>query len=127
MQDWEELSIVDPVLLIRINQLYEPGMSRQELYDCTRGVWVLGPRRENAAYALAVFQGEVLEVYQIDQWHLAGTTSYASRKIDLDRYEGRWEFTGTVASEEVRARYVGENVSHYFKRGEANPVKYVNC
>lgn len=127
MTDSVELEIPDPVLLIRINQLYKPDMRADELYDCTRGVWVVGPRRSGAKYALAVSHGEVIEVFEIDEWHLAGSTPYVSRQIDLERYEGRWEFTGRPASNAIRSRYVGESVAHYFKRGEANPIKYVNC
>lgn len=127
MSDESELEITEPMLLIRINQLYEPAMTPHELYDCTRGVWAVGPRRAGAKYALAIFHGEVLEVYEIEKWHPAGTTSYESREIDLKRYGGRWEFTGVVAREDVRSKYVGEWVAHYFKRGEANPVKYINC
>lgn len=123
----DDLEIQDPVLLIRINQLYSPDMTPDELYDCTRGVWVVGARRENAKYAVAVYKGEILEVFEIDGWHRAGTTQYGSREIDLDRHGGRWEFTGRIASEDVRSRYVGESAAHYFKRGEANPIKYVNC
>lgn len=67
MSKQDELAIQDPVLLIRINRLYQPDMSADELYDCTRGVWVVGPRRDNAKYALAVYESEVLEVYEIDQ------------------------------------------------------------
>ncbi len=122
-----ELEIEDAVLLIRINQLYESDMTPRQLYDCTRGVWAVGPRRERAKYAPAVFQGEVLEAYEIGDWHPAGSTHYESREIDLERYDGRWEFTGRTAPEEVRSKYVGESVAHYFKRGEANPVKYINC
>jgi len=122
-----DLEISDPVLLIRINQLYEPGMTAKEVYDCTRGVWVLGSRREQARYALAVYHGEVVEVYVIGAWHPAGTTRYTSREIDLERYGNRWEFTGHVAPDQVRSRYIGQSVAHYFRQGEANPVKYIKC
>ena len=39
---------------------------------------------------------------------------------------GRWEFTGRVAPEEVRSRYVGRSVAHYFRPGNVNPVMYLN-
>jgi hypothetical protein len=101
-------------------------MSEHELYDCTRGVWVLSHKREQARYAFAIYQGEVLEVYEIESWHRAGTTSYLTREIE-PQYSNRWEFAGKLARDDLRQRYVGRSVSHYFKRGEANPVKYVNC
>ncbi len=129
MQSSPSLSadIREPALLIRINQLYRPGMSVQELYDTARGVWVLGERRFRAEWAFAVASGKVLEVYSIEEWHPAGTTQYHSRVIDMERYWNRWEFTGERAPEELRERYLGQDVSHYFPRGAANPVMYVNC
>lgn len=47
--------ITDPVIVIRIQQAYRPDLSAQALYEVTRGVWVIGPRRSTARYALAVF------------------------------------------------------------------------
>ena len=121
-----DTDIVEPALLIRINQLYYPEMDPEALYDTTRGVWVLGKRRANARYAFAIYQGEILEVYAIDKWHRAGTTTYSNREIDLQEYGNRWEFTGTPAAD-IRDRYIGRSVAGYFRRGAANPVMYVNC
>jgi hypothetical protein len=121
------IKIEEPSLLIRISQLYRQGMSAEELYDATRGVWVLGERRNDAAYAFAVANGVVLEVYAIEAWHPAGSTPYHRRVIDLDRYAGRWEFTGRRAPDAMRERYIGRSVAHYFSRGAANPVLYVGC
>jgi uncharacterized protein len=123
----EPADVADPAILIRINQLYEPGMSAEELYDTTRGVWKVAERRDRARLALAVYHGEVLEAYEIEAWHPAGSTAYTSRVIDVARYGNRWEFTGRLAPEVVRNRYVGKSVAHYFEQGAANPVRYVNC
>jgi len=68
------LSVTDPAILIRINRLYRDGMTEDELYDATRSCWKLGSRRNRAKYALAVFEGVVQEVYEIDGWHEGGTT-----------------------------------------------------
>ena len=59
-------SIIDEsVMLIRINKTYSPTMTKQDLYDVTRGVWKVGDRRNAPNYAFAVFQGYVKEVYKI--------------------------------------------------------------
>ncbi|MBH2020656.1 MAG: hypothetical protein I8H91_14190 [Burkholderiales bacterium] len=63
----------------------------------------------------------------IRQWHPAGTTSYATRAKKNVEAVGRWEFTGGLASEKLRAKYLGKSVSHYFKRENTNPVFYVNA
>jgi len=49
----------DPVILIRINQLFKHGMTPEALYDATRGIWKLGERRHKAKYALAVYEDRI--------------------------------------------------------------------
>ena len=88
------MEVAEPSLLIRIPRLYREGMSARELYDATRGVWKLGRRREGAQLALAVESGAVREVYEIHEWHPAGSTNIRS--------SGRPIFSGdclTIASE----------------------------
>ena len=63
MTDCERIIIVEPTILIRINQFYRQGMSGKELYEATRGVWKVGIRREKVRIAMAVFKGFVKEVY----------------------------------------------------------------
>jgi hypothetical protein len=120
------VDVIEPALLIRINQLYWPEMPAEDLYDATRGVWVIGERRHAAVYALAIADGIVREVYEIESWHPAGTTPYATRVIDQARYGNRWEFVGRLAPDAIRAKYVGHSVAHYFARGASNPVMYAN-
>jgi len=55
-----EAKIIEPSIIIRVNQLYRSGMSRGELYDITRGIWPMSERRERAHYAFAAFQGPFL-------------------------------------------------------------------
>ena len=125
-QSARPLTVTDPVILIRINRLYRDGMTEDELYDATRSCWKLGSRRNRAKYALAVFEGVVREVYEIGGWHEGGTTPCKSGIHKKPRTEGRWEFTGRMAEESVRSRYVGRSVAAYFTQGQQNPVKYVN-
>jgi hypothetical protein len=116
------VEVTDPCLLIRINRLYRHGMAPHELYEATRGVWKVGVRREQARYALAVFEQVVREVYVIEAWHRALTTKYSTRTFG--KVDGRWEFTGRVADEPIRSRYVGRSVAKYFKQGMQSPVTY---
>lgn len=117
-------TIREPAILIRINRLYRPRMSAEELYDATRGVWKLGARRYHAPYAIAVYQGVVRQVYEIQEWHRAGTTRYAKRK-DVN-VPGRWEFTGTVA-QQLSKLYTNGSVAECFSPNCQNPTVYVNC
>jgi hypothetical protein len=120
------VTITEPGLLIRINKLYRPGMDSIALYETTRGIWILGPRREKAHYVFAVYQGVIREVYEIEAWHKAGTLEYRTRsRPDVDA-AGRWEFSGHV-SEQLSAKYKGGSVDHHFSQGAQSPVKYLNC
>jgi len=123
----EPVEIVDPVLLIRVNQKYRHSMPAEELYEITRGVWKLGPRREGAKYACAVFEGVVKEVYAPVAWFPAGTTAYRTRLPEDVELPGRWEFAGEIAESTVRERYLNRRIESYFKKGLQNPVVYVNC
>jgi uncharacterized protein len=119
------VNIREPSILIRVNQLYRPGMSARQLYEVTRGVWVIGKRRETVKYAMAVYHGVVREVYRITSWHPAGTTPYRYRPRADVRAPGRWEFRGAVAEPRIRKRYVGGSVEHLLPTGSQNPIKYV--
>lgn len=121
------VTIDDPVLLIRVNQLYRHKMSEHELYEITRGIWKLGERRRGARYALAVFEGVVREAYAIAEWRPAMITGYSTRDLSERDLGGRWEFVGGPASEEVRTKYRLHSVRAYFRRGNQSPVIYVNC
>jgi len=117
----------DPVLLIRINRLYRHGMSELELYEATRGVWVIGKRRTTAKFAFAVFEGIVREVYEIHSWHPAGTNHYSSRAQKDVKIPGRWEFVGKIASDDIREKYVDHSVKEYLRVKAQNPIAYVNA
>ena len=58
--------ISEPVIAINIAQQYPYVKNASELYEVTRGLWRLNRHRaEKAKYALAVFRGEIKEVYEI--------------------------------------------------------------
>jgi hypothetical protein len=118
--------IDDPVILIRINQMYHYGITELELYEATRGRWVVGERRNQAKYALAIFDGLVREVYRIDKWHPGNTTVYLTRHF-TEEASGRWEFTGEVAESAIRDKYLLKSVREYLAPNSQNPIKYVNC
>lgn len=107
-------------ILITINKLYRSNMTPLELYEATRGIWVVGPRRNRAEYAMAVYQGVVREVYRIQEWHTSGTLEYQTRDSSNFKSRGRWEFSGEVANA-IRDEYVGFSVG---KSGQ-NPIRYM--
>jgi hypothetical protein len=116
--------IKEPGILIRINKLYRYGMSPVELYDATRSAWKVGPRRDDAKLAFAVYEGVIREAYKITGWFEAGSTyahQHAGRAVSRP---GRWEFVGVIADDRIRKRYVNRFVG--FAPGAQNPVSYVN-
>ncbi len=126
--DAQEVEITHRVILINIRRLYRYGMSPLELYDVTRGVWKVGPRRESAEYAFSVYAGIVRAVYSIAAWVKAGSTmtarDYSEKDYELSE---RFEFVGKLATDHIQRKYLGKSVRHYFAPGSQNPIKYVNC
>ena len=122
------VNITDPVILIRVNQLYRHGMPAAELYDITRGVWVLSSERASKMkYVFAVYEGVVREVYEPEKWMPALTTKYPTR-TDLvpDDANGRIEFVGKIAPEAIRQKYLLGDVTAYTKVSLQAPCLYIN-
>ena len=119
-------------LLIRINRSFTDASAAgaMALYDTTRGSWTISrdsPRAKKSKFALAIYGGIVREVYTIKMWFPGGTTQYSDRDMEQERFEGRSEFVGRIADEKIRREYRWKDVSHYFKHGSANPIRYVSA
>jgi hypothetical protein len=113
---------MEDALFIKISKRYKENMTEEELYEATRGVWVAKKERlKNIKFAFALFKNRIVEVYNVEDWFDAGTTEYKTRTIMNKK--NRYEFTGKVATE-IRDFFIGKSVSRYYKRGEANPIKY---
>jgi uncharacterized protein len=118
----KRINVKHKAILITINKLYRSDMSATELYETTRGIWVVGETSRNRAeYAFSLYQGIVLEVYRIKQWYPAGTLKYKTRDTTHFKDSGRWEFSGSVATD-IREQYIGFSVG---KAGQ-NPIRYAN-
>lgn len=129
----EPAEITEPSILIILNRAYRPGMPEDALYEFTRGRWKLGPRREKAKYAFAVYRGVIRQAYRIKNWYpvqgplsevrLAWMTENNITFHGKDRQ--RWEFEGTVAEE--LQDMIGKSITHYQKKGHQTPFQYLNC
>ena len=129
-----EVEIDDPVVAINIRQQFPYVRNAEDLYNCTRGIWRLKPQRAaRAKYFLAVYDGIIREVYEIHQCIPATNETKAywrkrereqGRNIPAASHVGRSEFLGQVASDEIRAKYVGR---HMPVRMGQNPIRYFNC
>ena len=80
----------------------------KDRYECTRSAWRVN--RKNARkypYVLSVTRGIVREVYKVDEWY------------ESDR-EGRSEFEGHIAEDEVRSIFINKRIlEEYRKKGMA--------
>jgi uncharacterized protein len=129
--DKRKVEIKEPSILIRINQAFRYSLTATELYDYTRGGWRLNPERAKLAnYGFAIYEGIIQEVYEILNWYEAGKTFNATHGNNEDNvdevYEPRYEFIGCLAPKELRKKYKYKSVEHYFKKGNANPIMYLN-
>ncbi|MXZ74571.1 MAG: hypothetical protein F4207_03875 [Gemmatimonadetes bacterium] len=112
----ERLETNEPILIVKLNQKYRPGMSSEELYEISRQYWVVGPRREEAKYLVPAYRGRTIEAYFIENWYPV-------------KYQGktRWAIIGVVANEGIRDQLVRKSIWHLQAQGAANPVRYLNC
>jgi len=117
--DSQPVVIHEPVLLITPRKLYERNMGSDELYEITRGNWVLSTNRDKPKYAFALRNGVVLQVYRIYNWE-----PVKARRIE-QKHQDRWRFNGEAADD--MQHYIGKSVASYITPGSRNPIKYVNC
>lgn len=123
-----ESDFLEDAVLVKVNQLYRNGMSDFELYEVTRGFWRVDKSKvEGIHLALAVYDGMVLEAYEIAAWLPAGSGMCAARSVSQAELAHRMEFVGRVANRCIRDRYVGKGVSGLFAPGSANPIRYVKA
>ena len=123
-----ESVFLEDAVLVKVNQLYRNGMSDFELYEVTRGFWRVDKSKiEGIHLALAVYDGMVLEAYEIAAWLPAGSGMCAARSVSQAESAHRMEFVGRVADQCIRDRYVGKGVSGLYAPGSANPIRYVRA
>ena len=127
---------IDPrhrVVLIRINRLFERGMSDDALYEATRKWWKVSPRKRQVGsawapeWAMAVFGGVVRAVHRIDGWE----ASAEEERSQDPNVAGRWGFRGQ-RDQQMEATYLHRDVSSYLRaketgRASQNPIRYEHC
>lgn len=115
--DAPQIEIVESAMLITVNRLYRRNMNEEELYEITRGNWVVSNRRNKAKFAFSVYRGNVRQVYETQKWFPVIARSEQAKR------QSRWRFEGTVAQH--LQHYVGGSVEKYV--GAQNPIRYINC
>ena len=99
------------VRLWRIDEMTAQFGPSNARYEATRGCWRISmPNIETYPYVLSVTDGLVKEVYKVNEWHVKGE---------------RKEFSGVVAPDEIRNRFIGKRIPDYYsKKVMASPVLY---
>ena len=116
--------ITENVIAIKINRSYKETITKDGLYEITRGYWKIDIKKaQHADYAFSVYNGIIKEVYRIEKWLPAGSIPRPTLP-DAEVPEGRYEFVGEVAEDEIRNKYVDKSIANLYRRGEANPIKY---
>ena len=117
--------ISENVLIIKINRAYRNDMTDFELYEVTRGTWVINlEKAKQIEYVFAVYASIVLEVYSVAGWHPAFSTFYSS--IDnAPMNHDRFEFVGKIAPKEIREKYRLRSIAKIFDYGSQNPIRYI--
>jgi hypothetical protein len=96
-------SIEEPVLVLKLNRLWEPDMNPEALLKVSQGVWGVGKEiREKAQIALVISFGIIRGVYEIDRdgW------KPASKAKD----KGKWIFTGRIPSDPKYSSLIGTDM-----------------
>ncbi|HGO5814687.1 TPA: hypothetical protein ACK3JR_000535 [Mannheimia haemolytica] len=133
LYDPQELDTDLPVMLITINrgykeikqaiksgQLIDEDDIAQAIYQKTCGYWKLSKRRENAKYAVAVYRGWTLAVYEITEWVVAPPER-----------PNRWGFNGKILSKDSPIyQQLVDKLTYSSKedyKPPQNPITYRNC
>ena len=120
--------LLHPVIIININKKYNRGINPEEIYKATKEAWVIGDNKTNIVkYALAEFEGIIIEVYKIKDWYRVKPKDFNDRNNDFKikaNSKVRWGFDGDVAEKSVRTIYLNKSIAHVKKQGAANPIRY---
>ena len=111
------------VLVININKTFDnnrkkkdtnPIYNRLDIYEATRGWWVLDKKRaENTDFVLAEYKGVIRAIFKPDKW---------IQDIE-NRGNKRWGFEGSeVLEKEILDIYINKEVPKI--KGMANPIRY---
>ena len=133
-----DVEVDDPVVIINIHKQFpyvkKSATYAQDLYEATRGIWRMNPKRAGKAkYFFAVFEGEIKEVYEVNDCIPATpeTKEYWRKRLlsqgrpdAAEKNERRAEFIGQIAPDDARAKYVGKRLTMKLAQ---NPVRYFNC
>ncbi|WP_276378925.1 excinuclease ABC [Flavobacterium sp. H4147] len=122
-EELKKENVKHKILVININKTFgskrnrknnDPIYNRPNIYEATRGWWVLDNNRaKKAEYVLAEYRGVIRAIFKPEKWLQAGE----------DRGRKRWGFEGTeISDKEIHDLYLNKAVPKI--KGMANPIRY---
>ena len=111
-----DITIIDDVVLIKINQSYHDGISPEDLFKVTSVSWKVSLEKTSTRdikYYCAVYNNVIIEVYE-----LTGFTPDTRPEK-----EGRYILKGNLADKEIRDQLISLDI-HSIHKGSGNPIKY---
>ena len=110
----------EPLLLIKINDTYVPGMPLEKVYEMTRWAWRMDIKRaEKCNFVLGVARGIVRGVFKPKAFKAVPENDLRNTK---DR--GRVYFEGDIVG---NSPYFHTSAKVFGQRGQANPIVYLNA
>jgi hypothetical protein len=97
-----------PILVLKLNQKWQPDMNQASLLEVSRGVWGVGKEiRDRAEIALVISFGIVRGVYEIDQngWE----------PVTKGEHKGKWTFSGSVTNKPELLALIGTDMGNQVK------------
>ncbi|MFY9158455.1 LEM-3-like GIY-YIG domain-containing protein [Aquirufa ecclesiirivi] len=122
-EELKKEDIQHKVLVININKSYDnkrkkksdnPDYDRPNIYEATRGWWVLDKNRaENSDYVLAEYRGVIRAIFKPEKW-----------VQDIEhRGTKRWGFEGSeVTDTQIVDIYLNKEIQKI--KGMSNPIRY---
>jgi hypothetical protein len=105
----ETVEFTGNFMFLNLAQRYTPTLMPDELYLAARQAWRLAAcRREKVQYVAIVRQGEIKEVYEVQNWF----------PTIIPRFEG------TPVTGALRQRYLNKSAAPYMPAGAPFVVSY---
>lgn len=113
IKEYEDVSTNPKYILIKIKN-YWLNERNGNVYETVRSAWKLSlDKVKKYKYVLAVVDGIVKKVFEVDNWHYANGIS------------GRVEFDGKEANESIANIFLNKRIPARFrKKGQASPALY---
>ena len=107
-----------PILVLKLNQKWQPDMNQESLLEVSRGVWGVGKEiRDKAEIALVISFGIVRGVYEINKngWE----------PVTKGEHKGKWIFSGLVTKKPDLLALIGTDMGNQVKN-QVSFQKFLN-